>query len=72
MTRMLLTSLQHWALASVDLFGFSLGGFIAQTMAVIRPDLLSKIMPGRNRPTGAKALYSFPQLVEKAFQVGSA
>jgi len=52
-----------------DLLGFSLGGFIAQTIAVIKPDLLRKIILVGTAPQGTKALHSFPQLVEKAFQL---
>jgi pimeloyl-ACP methyl ester carboxylesterase len=52
-----------------DLLGFSLGGFIAQTIAVIKPDLLRKIILVGTASQGTKALHSFPQLVEKAFQL---
>jgi len=51
-----------------DLLGFSLGGFIAQAIAVMRPDLLRKIILVGTAPQGTKALQSFPQLVQKAFQ----
>jgi pimeloyl-ACP methyl ester carboxylesterase len=49
-----------------DLLGFSLGGFIAQAIADMRPDLLRKIIIVGSAPQGAKALHSFPQLVERA------
>ncbi len=52
-----------------DLLGFSLGGFIAQIIAVVKPDLLRKIILVGTAPQGTKALHSFPQLVEKAFQL---
>jgi len=55
-------------ISTCDLLGFSLGGFIAQTIAVIKPDLLHKIILVGTAPQGTKALHSFPQLVEKAFQ----
>ncbi len=51
-----------------DMLGYSLGGFIAQTIAATKPDLLRKIMLVGTAPQGTKALHSFPQLVEKAFQ----
>ena len=51
-----------------DLLGYSLGGFIAQTIAVTKPDLLRKIILVGTAPQGTKALHSFPQLVERAFQ----
>lgn len=53
----------------VDLLGFSLGGFIAQQMAVQRPDLLRKIIMVGTAPQGVKVLHSFPQLIEKAMKL---
>jgi pimeloyl-ACP methyl ester carboxylesterase len=50
-----------------DMLGYSLGGFIAQTIAAMRPDLLRKIILVGTAPQGTKALHSFPQLVQKAF-----
>jgi pimeloyl-ACP methyl ester carboxylesterase len=51
-----------------DLLGYSLGGFIAQTIAATKPDLVRKIILVGTAPQGTKALHSFPQLVERAFQ----
>jgi len=48
--------------------GYSLGGFIAQTIAASKADLFSKIILVGTAPQGTEALHSFPQLVEKAFQ----
>jgi pimeloyl-ACP methyl ester carboxylesterase len=53
----------------VDLLGFSLGGFIAQQMAVQRPELLRKIIMVGTAPQGVKILHSFPQLIEKAMKL---
>jgi pimeloyl-ACP methyl ester carboxylesterase len=55
-------------ISQCDLLGFSLGGFIAQLTAAMRPDLLRKIILVGTAPQGTNALRSFPQLVEKAFQ----
>jgi pimeloyl-ACP methyl ester carboxylesterase len=52
-----------------DLLGYSLGGFIAQAMAAVRPDMIRKIILVGTAPQGTKALRLFPQLVEKAFQL---
>src|SRR4030095_3648587 len=46
---------------------FSLGGFIAQAIAVTESNLLRKVILVGTAPQGTKALYSFPQLVERAF-----
>ena len=51
-----------------DVLGYSLGGFIAQTIAITNPDLFRKIILVGTAPQGTKALHSFPQLVERAFQ----
>ncbi|MET0637137.1 MAG: alpha/beta hydrolase [Chitinophagaceae bacterium] len=50
-----------------DLLGYSLGGFIAQTMADLRTDLFRKIILVGTAPQGTKALHSFPKLIERAF-----
>lgn len=49
-----------------DLLGFSLGGFIAQVIAITRPELLRKIIIVGSAPQGAAILHSFPKLIEKA------
>ena len=41
-------------LAKVDLFGFSLGGFIAQIIAQERPDLVRRIILAGTAPAGKK------------------
>jgi pimeloyl-ACP methyl ester carboxylesterase len=50
-----------------DLLGFSLGGFIAQTVAITHPHLFRKIILVGTAPQGTLALHSFPQLVGRAF-----
>jgi len=52
-----------------DLLGFSLGGFLAQSIADMRPDLVRKIILVGTAPQGAKALHSFPQLVSSAMSL---
>ncbi|MCF6405063.1 alpha/beta hydrolase [Chitinophaga filiformis] len=53
----------------IDVLGFSLGGFIAQQMAVQRPALLRKIILVGTAPQGVKVLHSFPQLIERAMKL---
>ena len=50
-----------------DLLGFSLGGFIAQTIAISHPQLFRKMILVGTAPQGTLALHSFPQLVGRAF-----
>ncbi len=51
-----------------DVLGYSLGGFIAQTIAFKRPSLFRKIILVGTAPQGANALHTFPQLVQKGLQ----
>jgi pimeloyl-ACP methyl ester carboxylesterase len=67
MTRDAIKIITALGIGKCDLLGFSLGGFIAQTIAIDRPDLLRKIILVGTAPQGALVLHSFPQLVEKAF-----
>jgi pimeloyl-ACP methyl ester carboxylesterase len=43
-------------LAKVDLFGFSLGGFIAQIIAQERPDLVRRIILAGTAPAGGEGM----------------
>ena len=54
-------------ISKCDLLGFSLGGFIAQTVAVTNPQLFRKIILIGTAPQGTLALHSFPQLAGRAF-----
>jgi pimeloyl-ACP methyl ester carboxylesterase len=69
MTKDALTIIAALGIKKCDLLGFSLGGFIAQTIASTMPDLLRKIILIGTAPQGTVALRSFPQLVEKAFRL---
>ncbi len=71
MTRDAIKIITALGVSKCDLLGFSLGGFIAQNIAVERPDLLRKIILVGTAPQGTKALYSFPKLVEKAAQLNN-
>jgi pimeloyl-ACP methyl ester carboxylesterase len=55
-----------------DVLGFSLGGFIAQTIAVTNPELFRKIVFVGTAPQGAEALRSFPALTSHAFTLPGA
>ena len=71
MTRDAIKIITAIGISKCDLLGYSLGGFIAQTMAVVRPDLLRKIILVGTAPQGTKVLYTFPQLIEEAFRLAS-
>jgi pimeloyl-ACP methyl ester carboxylesterase len=42
-------------LTRVELLGYSLGGFVAQEIALIRPDLVERIVLAATAPQGAQA-----------------
>jgi pimeloyl-ACP methyl ester carboxylesterase len=46
-------------LESIDLLGFSIGSFIAQEIALIRPDLLRRIVLASSAPQGAAAMHGW-------------
>jgi len=69
MTRDAIKIISALGINRCDLLGFSLGGFIAQAMVVVKPDLLRKIILVGTAPQGTKALHIFPQLIDKAFQL---
>ena len=52
----------------IDVLGFSLGGFIAQYLGVLYPDLVRKLIIVGAAPQDSKVLEGFPQLIGKAMQ----
>jgi len=58
--------------AQVDLFGFSLGGFIAQVIAQTRPELVRKIVLAGTGPAGAKGISDVGSILQGAFQKAGA
>ncbi|WP_445165890.1 alpha/beta fold hydrolase [Mycolicibacterium sp. Dal123E01] len=57
-------------LERVDLLGFSLGGFVAQEIALIRPDLVGRIVLAATAPQGASGMHGWVDDIIDA--VGSA
>jgi pimeloyl-ACP methyl ester carboxylesterase len=51
----------------VDLLGFSLGGFIAQTMAQLRPELVRKIILAGTGPAGGEGIVNAGALLQDSF-----
>jgi pimeloyl-ACP methyl ester carboxylesterase len=52
-------------LQRVDLLGFSIGSFVAQEIALIRPDLLRRIVLASAAPQGATGMHGWaPQVIE--------
>jgi pimeloyl-ACP methyl ester carboxylesterase len=53
-------------LTKVDLFGFSLGGFIAQVIAQERPDLVRRVILAGTGPAGGEGISSVGALLQEA------
>jgi len=56
----------------VDLFGFSLGGFVAQVIAQTRPDLVRKIILAGTGPAGGAGISNVGAILQGAFQKAGA
>ena len=51
-------------LSKVDLLGFSIGSFVAQEMALIRPDLLRRVVLASSAPQGAAGMHGWaPEVI---------
>ena len=56
-------------LTQIDLLGFSLGGFVAQEVALQSPDLIRRIILGGTGPQGGEGMDSLkPKAAEHATQ----
>ena len=56
--------LEAMDLQRVDLLGFSLGSFVAQEIALIRPDLLRRIVLASSAPQGAAGMHGWaPEVI---------
>jgi len=58
--------------AQVDLFGFSLGGFVAQVIAQTRPELVRKIVLAGTGPAGGVGISDVGTILQGAFQKAGA
>src|SRR3984893_11436187 len=51
-------------LQRVDLLGFSIGSFVAQEIALVRPDLLGRVLPASSAPQGAAGMHGWaPEVI---------
>jgi pimeloyl-ACP methyl ester carboxylesterase len=57
--------LEALGLGRVDLFGFSLGGFVAQEVALSRPELVRRLVLAGTGPKGAPGMQEWPDDVVK-------
>jgi pimeloyl-ACP methyl ester carboxylesterase len=57
-------------LSEVDLLGFSIGGFVAQEMALIRPALVRRLVLAATGPKGAPGMHGWREDIEAAARLG--
>ena len=64
MARDAIAFLQALDLQQVDLLGFSIGSFVAQEIALIRPDLLRRVVLASSAPQGAAGMHGWaPEVI---------
>jgi pimeloyl-ACP methyl ester carboxylesterase len=66
MARDALAFLDAMALDRVDVFGFSLGSFVAQEIALIRPDAVRRMVLAASAPQGAAGMHGWARHVIEA------
>ena len=56
--------IEAMSLQRIDLLGFSLGSFVAQEIALIRPDLLRRVVLASSAPQGAAGMHGWaPEVI---------
>ena len=56
--------IEAMSLQRVDLLGFSIGSFVAQEIALIRPDLLRRVVLASSAPQGAAGMHGWaPEVI---------
>ena len=59
-------------LPAVDLLGFSIGSFVAQEIALIRPDLLRRVVLASSAPQGAAGMHGWaPEVIDAVGAAGT-
>jgi pimeloyl-ACP methyl ester carboxylesterase len=53
-------------LGEIDLLGFSIGGFVAQEIALVRPDLVRRLVLAATGPKGAPGMHGWRQDIAEA------
>jgi pimeloyl-ACP methyl ester carboxylesterase len=61
-----LTFLDALGLRTLDILGFSLGGFVAQELTLIRPHLVRRLVLAATGPQGGEQMHGFPADVLEA------
>jgi pimeloyl-ACP methyl ester carboxylesterase len=64
--RQMIAFVSALGLARVDLLGFSIGGFVAQEMALIRPALVQRLILAATGPKGAPGMHGWREDIAEA------
>ncbi|MER5446482.1 alpha/beta fold hydrolase [Streptomyces sp. NPDC002764] len=64
MAQQMITFTVALGLDRIDLLGFSIGGFVAQDMALIRPRLIRRLVPAGTGPKGAPGTHGWRKVIE--------
>jgi pimeloyl-ACP methyl ester carboxylesterase len=69
MARDAIAFLEAMKFQRVDLLGFSIGSFVAQEVALIRPDLLRRVVLASSAPQGAPGMHGWaPEVIDAVGQ----
>lgn len=66
MARDVITFCQAVGLSEIDLLGFSLGGFVAQDVALVRPNLVRRLVLAATGPRGGPGMHGWRQDIADA------
>jgi pimeloyl-ACP methyl ester carboxylesterase len=66
MARRMIAFVGALGLAEVDLLGFSIGGFVAQQMALVRPTLVRRLVLAATGPKGAPGMHGWREDIAAA------
>jgi pimeloyl-ACP methyl ester carboxylesterase len=64
-TRQVTAFIGALGLTKIDLLGFSMGGFVAQQLAVDRPELIRRLILAGTGPEGGEAMVGYPLLTTR-------
>src|SRR4051812_12968718 len=64
--RLMIAFVDALGLGEIDLLGFSIGGFVAQEIALVRPSLVRRLVLAATGPKGAPGMHGWREDIEAA------